>query len=74
MNRQYRTLGFGKLFRIDRLLNQRYEISQHVARVLVQKGLAARIRQCFAVCSSLDKTSCVSESAAASAFARSAVT
>ena len=34
VNRQYRTSGFGKLFRIDRLLNQRHDISQYVARVL----------------------------------------
>ena len=31
-------------------------------------------RQCFTVCSSLDKIGCISESAAASPFARSAVT
>ena len=36
--------------------------------------LLAHISQCFAVCSILDKTSCISESAAASPFARSAVT
>ena len=34
---------------------------------------AISVGQCFAVCSSLDKTSCISESAAASPFARSAV-
>ena len=31
------------------------------------------VRQCFAVCSSLDKSNCISEIAVASPFARSAV-
>jgi len=75
LNRQYQTLAFRKLFRIDRLLNRRYDISQDVARVLEkERDVPARIRQCFAVSSGLDKTRCVSESAAASLFARPAVT
>jgi hypothetical protein len=41
--------------------------------VQLNLGLRAHIRQCFAVCSSLDKTGCISESAAASPFARPAV-
>jgi hypothetical protein len=59
-----------------RRLNGGFRLSGSVSNACVGglRRALAYVRQCFAVCSSLDKTSCTSESAAASPFAKSAVT
>ena len=38
LNRQYQALGFGKLFRIDRLVNQRYGRNPYLAWLLGETG------------------------------------
>jgi hypothetical protein len=56
-----------------------YETIQWVVRIFASECLkeclkgCAPSRQCLAVCSSSDKTGCISESAVASPFAKSAV-